>query len=207
MARLVSDDASAVPPCRGRSLATLSTGPTGEAGDTGAVVSRAIVGNTSVAPVVDAGGSDTRVVVSSPVVVGVGLVAGVVDVGRGGCVDGESAVVSPASRNANADTTMTASAVVTTAATIHGPRLRRGRCATGTAARGSHEGPWSRVGGGTIGVPTGGDVTPPQPAHHASPVTMIRPHHPQLAGIAIETECTDAVRRVVSRSAVLPDHG
>ncbi len=160
----------------------------------GSVVSSATVGKTSVAPVVVAGGWVTAATV---VVTGTGLVEVVTTVvvaGRGGRVGGELATVSPAPRDTNADPTITANAVVTIAAAIHGPRVRRGGLGGGMAAGAGHNGASPRAGGGANGIPIGGEVTPPQPPHRASVATMILPHHTQLAGIAIAAECTEAVR-------------
>ena len=212
MARLVSAEASAEAPCSGRSLDTISVGPTTEVGTV--VVSEAIVGKTSVAPGVgggaDAGATAVVTVDMGPaVVVDTGFVdIGFVDIGfvdtgfvgavavavaRGGCVDGELVVVLPVSRKTNAATTVIAKAVATTAAVIHTPRLWGGRCSDMTVGAGGNAGPAATFIGGTIGVPTGGDVTPPHPPHRASPATMIRSHHIQLAGVATGTECSDAV--------------
>ena len=202
MARLVSAEASAEAPCSGRSLDTISVGPTTEVGTV--VVSEAIVGKTSVAPGVgggaDAGATAVVTVDMGPAVVvdtgfvDIGFVGAVgVAVARGGCVDGDLVVVLPVSRKTNAAPTVIAKAVATTAAVVHTPRLWGGRCSDMTVGAGGNDGPAATFIGGTIGVPTGGDVTPPHPPHRASPATMIRSHHIQLAGVATGTECSDAV--------------
>ncbi len=165
----------------------------------------AVVGNPSVAGVVvGAGGGAAAVVVAgSGVVAGTGLAVEVATAGRVGCVDGGPATVSPGSRNTNAETMVTARAVVRIAAAIQGPRLRNARL----VAEGGHDGPSVRIGAGMIGVPTGGDVTPPQPPHRASPETMGRPHHPQLAGLAIEAIVAMGSAADTSGPAVPSDRG